>query len=225
MRFYKFQRVNEYTIKGLQEKKLWKSDPVSFNDPFELRLMHLDEEEIYSVKGLSKIRQENADLSYLSDSELFYMVISELQNYLYRFRVISFTEKNDDILMWAHYGADHKGICLGFEVDDTNKEGLYKVNYSDDYPELNLENIWHIEGLAKILLNKSSHWSYEKEWRKIFIEPEEFSCDYPDRFSEIILGARISEENENRIREIYNKDSVNIRKAFLHPKRYELIIE
>ena len=201
------------------------NDPISFNDPFELRLMHIDRENIYSVKGLDKIRQENPNLSYLSDGELFYMAISELQNYFYKFRIISFTEKNDDILMWAHYGTDHKGICLGFDIEDTNKEGLYKVNYSDDYPELNLENIWHIEGLAKILLNKSSHWAYEKEWRKIFIEPEDFLCDYPGNFTEIILGARISEEDETAIREIYSESNIQIKKAYLHPRRYELIIE
>ncbi len=125
--------------------------------------MHFDEKDIYSVKGLDKIRQENPDFSYLSDVDLFYIAISELQNYFYRFRVISFTEKNDDLLMRAHYEADHKGICFGFNIEDTNKEGLYKVIYSDNYPVLYFESIWHREGLARILLNKSSHWAYEKE--------------------------------------------------------------
>jgi hypothetical protein len=91
--------------------------------------------------------------------------------------------------------------------------------------KIDLENIWHIEGLAKILLNKSSHWSYESEWRKIFIEPEDFLSDYPGTFTEIILGARISEEDEKVIREICSKSEILIKKAFLHPKRYELIIE
>jgi hypothetical protein len=135
MIFYKYQRINEYTLSGLKDKKLWKSDPISFNDPFELRLMHLDKNEIYEIKGLDKLRHENPDLSYLADDELFYMVISKLQNYLFRFRVISFTEKKDDILMWAHYAADHKGICLGFNVEDTNKDGIYRVNYDDEYPK------------------------------------------------------------------------------------------
>jgi hypothetical protein len=119
--------------------------------------MYIDENDIYCVKGSDKIIQENPDVSYLSDSKLFHMANNELQNYFYRIRAISFTERNNDVLMWAHYGADHKGIYSGFNIDDTNKKGLYNVIYSDDFPALNLESIWHIDGLAKTLLNKSPH--------------------------------------------------------------------
>ena len=47
MMLYKYQKLDHFTIDGLNGKKLWKSDPFSFNDPFELRLMQLSEDETY----------------------------------------------------------------------------------------------------------------------------------------------------------------------------------
>lgn len=221
---YKYQGVNEYSINGLKDQKLWKADPFSFNDPFELRLMQLADDEIYGVRGLDKLRRENPGFTHLSDQELYYLAISGLQNEFYNLRVTCFTEKNNNLLMWAHYGASHSGFCLGFEIPEDN-ESLHKVNYQDDYPIIDLENVLNITGTAKILLNKSSHWSYENEWRMIFIEPTTNFTDYPGRFAEIILGSRISEKNEEQIRQILKKSNVKIKKAFLHPKKYELTIE
>ena len=152
------------------------------------------------------------------------MAINNLQNDFYRLRVICFTEKNNDILMWAHYGGAHTGICLGFEVEDTNLEAIYKVHYNDEYPILDLENVLNVGGTAKILHNKSSHWSYEKEWRKMFIEPATFLCDYPGHFIEIILGARISENDENQIRQILAILTLILRKHFFIQRDTSLLL-
>ena len=41
-------------------------------------------------------------------------------------RIACFSEKNDDILMWAHYADSNKGICIKFEVED---KYFVKVKY------------------------------------------------------------------------------------------------
>jgi hypothetical protein len=223
MMLYKYQRINENSLSGLIQRTLWAADPISFNDPFELRLMHVQGDEINNVPGFEMIKQKYH--GPLNDQELFKSLIAQIQTSLHQLRIIAYTEINDDILMWAHYAGDHKGICLGFEVDNPNEKGIYKVNYDDKYPELNLEKIWHIDGMTKILLNKSTHWSYEKEWRQTLIEPASFQRDYPGNLSEIIFGARISEDHQKLIREIFKVDKIAIKKASLHPKKYQVVIK
>jgi hypothetical protein len=68
-------------------------------------------------------------------------------------------------VLWSHYAAKHRGICLGFDVD----RNLPKiVNYrasrlglKDDSPIMTVDS-----ELAKLLLlTKFKSWEYENEWR------------------------------------------------------------
>lgn len=225
MILYKYQRINDRTIEDLKQKRLWKSYPQSFNDPFELRLMQLSEE-----IGLQKVKLENPKLGNRSDAE-FLELIEDFQKYLYSVRVITFSEKKDDILMWAHYAGDHKGMCLGFEIESSETVGLFPVDYCDDYPKLNFDKLLEDDGIFKIMINKSTHWSYEKEWRKIFAtipgfpdpHPGDF-CKYPGKLIEMILGARIREGDEILIKDILKNEDVSIKRATLHPNKYQLVI-
>jgi DUF2971 family protein len=162
MMLYKYQRINENSLSGLIKKKLWAAHPLSFNDPFELRLMHVEGDEIDKILGFEKIKRQQPGVS---GQELFDKLVKGIQQELYKLRVICYAESCYDLLMWAHCAGDHKGVCLGFEVEDPHKPGIYPVRYNDEYPKLDFDKVWHIDGLAKILHNKSTHWSYEHEWR------------------------------------------------------------
>ncbi len=96
------------------------------------------------------------------------------------FLIGSFTENNDNILMWAHYADNHKGICIEYDMSDifaTWKESLaflHPVQYKTklfDFTEICLAN-----NLGKAInpycivmpaLIKNIAWSYENEWRLI----------------------------------------------------------
>ncbi|MEJ7736585.1 MAG: DUF2971 domain-containing protein [Chitinophagaceae bacterium] len=67
--------------------------------------------------------------------------------------------------MWAHYGDNHKGVCL--EFDATIAESTIRIN-----PVVyNSESIPAIDKMddycPKILLRKDEEWGYENEWRII----------------------------------------------------------
>ncbi len=49
------------------------------------------------------------------------------------------------------------------------EKGFYKIIYTDLYPNIDLENILHKDGLRKVLWTKGLEWQYEKEWRRINI--------------------------------------------------------
>ena len=52
---------------------------------------------------------------------------------------ISFGGDPRNILMWSHYAANHKGLCLQFELtrDIDNFVFAMPVQYSEDYPIVN----------------------------------------------------------------------------------------
>jgi Protein of unknown function (DUF2971) len=88
------------------------------------------------------------------------------------FGILSLAESPDDLLMWAHYGNNHKGVVIGF--DETNRffqgaeivaglSRLNKVEYNQKRPVLSTST----RDNPKVFLRKSVEWSYEKEWRLI----------------------------------------------------------
>jgi hypothetical protein len=71
-------------------------------------------------------------------------------------------------LLWGHYADKHKGICLGFEVQDENF--FEPVNYVDSRPTLkdfgcsSLSEIKESQ-MRQILFTKWDAWAYEEEYR------------------------------------------------------------
>ncbi len=105
-------------------------------------------------------------------------------------------------VLWSHYGAQHRGICLGFDVERVSTQ---KVHYKDDRILAELdeeENPFKIDGeLQELLLRtKSRYWRYEEEHRvfvplKNAIKEESLHFCRFDRslkLSEVILGPQCS---------------------------------
>jgi hypothetical protein len=71
-------------------------------------------------------------------------------------------------MMWGHYAASHQGICLGFDVKDS-QAGL--VDYVSERATLTLQDVRDGNPdkarilLQKLLLTKFQCWSYEEEYR------------------------------------------------------------
>jgi hypothetical protein len=52
--------------------------------------------------------------------------------------VTCFTELNDNLLMWAHYGGQYRGFCLEFRTDDKLFKKFRKVCYTDTMPKFDI---------------------------------------------------------------------------------------
>lgn len=223
-KLYKYQSINKFTISSLIYRGLWAAKPLSFNDPFEFRLKELKKNDIDKLKNLSEIRNENPHLDKLSDFEFAERYKIEIQNKINGYGVICYTETNDNILMWSHYADNHYGMCLGFEFEDLNESGIYKVNYETLYPELDFEKIWHKEGMAKIFWTKSKDWAYENEWRKITIDSNKI-VPYAGRLIEVIFGYRTSEEDKILIKEILKEETIKYLNADLDQNSFKIKIK
>lgn len=81
---YKYRMVNAHTERIFTHNELWCSSVLELNDPFEC---------FFTATATA-------------------MTHDELNLNRNQFRICAFAEKNDNLLMWAHYTAFHKGICL-----------------------------------------------------------------------------------------------------------------
>lgn len=220
---YRYQTINEYTLQALESGKYWAAKPSTFNDPFEFKLKAPTAADIQRIKGVSEIRKMNPHLDKLSDFEVTSMANQYLQKTIENFGVICFTETSHSILMWSHYSNCHRGMCLGFDIPNTDHAGVYKVEYSRNYPDLDFGNIWHKDGVMKILWTKSPDWSYEKEWRLITVEGNKLE-DYKGRLSQVIFGCRTSDVDKEEIRTRLGKRSVKFFDARIDDAAYKINI-
>ena len=123
--------------------------------------------------------------------------------------IFSLSEVPDDLLMWAHYAANHTGFVLEFNREHTwfcahRPEGddcgtLKKVSYADEPSSPYLAELKAHE----VFYTKGKKWEYEREWRIIrrlaesSMSPSEgvFLFDVPaTAITGVIVGLRTSSE-------------------------------
>lgn len=126
----------------------------------------------------------------------------------------------DSILMWAHYAGSHTGYALEFDGhhahfhEQRSPEDAFRhvrrVTYQETRPSATFSEL----DPSSLLLVKSSHWAYEKEWR-IFRALADAQTVFPgtpypvhlfgfprQAVKSVILGVRIAPETEARIRAV-----------------------
>lgn len=115
-------------------------------------------------------------------------------------RTFCVAEDNDNLLMWSHYAKDHSGAVLelwSLPEEDNPLSVSSPVQYTETPPPFFTEEEFlnYFCGLCTLDLpaltrrsvyTKSSHWSYEREWRVYYPLSEK-----PGPFDEV--GLRSSE--------------------------------
>lgn len=211
----------------------------------------LTEEQIQSVKKSSNPTVRLLELSYPDDpdfgrscGEALSHVMKESANALVRetsegfkrtFKICCFSENPKSILMWSHYADYHKGFCIGYDFyelgsEDLRARSMYPVIYSDGMFDAtgvfgSTKSVENILYLNQVALMKSTEWAYEKEWRLVFgnmLIQEEMSYRVP-KPKHVILGAKISSDNEKAIRKIC--DSKNIEALKLYMKHNQFVLD
>ena len=149
--------------------------------------------------------------------------------------VACLTPHPDKMLMWSHYGDQHRGFCVGFDSDvlenkvpknDTGMpayEGPIKVNYTSERPS----------GEA-VYVTKSLEWEYEDEHRLISRNGPGAPawgpgvwCVEPEAVVEVVLGARMTAQCEAEVVSAVRKlrPAVKLRKALPHSHEYKIVVE
>ena len=169
-------------------------------------------------------------------------VISNIENT----GIFCATKNFSNLLMWAHYADQHKGLVLGFKPSlerDSMLMLLEPVIYSNERPAFYDPKLdWNPDAdkeasrivseqiIKRIHFTKSLHWSYEEELR--FVIPDEvkqgeqasFLKFYPEELAELYLGCRMEENVKDQISSIALKlnPKVAIFQSKLAKYSYEL---
>ena len=203
---YKYRTID--SVKQLLENhKIYFSCCKEFNDPFESAINILSGYtpqqyyESFIFGGMSpevSIELTWQIVSGIIDGESFLKqltreVISSVGYYC-------MTTKPDNLLMWAHYGDSHKGVCLKFDILKDLETFLVPVpvDYNEQYIDFNILN----SDLLSVLRRKSPDWKYEDEYRIIKTDHQGLWEIKPDCLVEIIFGCRTSEEDIKEIKKL-----------------------
>jgi len=87
--------------------------------------------------------------------------IINLKNY---YKIKSFSQIYENIIMWSLYSASHRGYCVKFDFSNLKiKNNLSNINYSNKR-KFFLENDKNVIKIIKAH-TKSQKWKFEKEMR------------------------------------------------------------
>jgi len=195
--------------------------PSDFNDPFDCCPTQIEE------------LPENTFPQAVGDSinQSIQSIISVMLG------VACFTPHPDCMLMWSHYGDQHRGVCVGFDTElllanaPRNSEGnpLY-----EDIVEVKYTSIRPKSGDRDMYYKKSDEWKYENEYRIISTMKKGIPSwgagvwNIPIcAIKEVIIGARVPSDLKENIINLIKTISfeIAIKIVVLHMERFELLIE
>lgn len=247
-RLYKYGSINEYSEALFSGSAIWQASAAVLNDPFECTpsfdFSHRQDQVMAQL--VRALRIENPRLThdsavacatgiYLRGRHRDPAMWEALRNHLiheYRHEVglYCLTERNDSILMWSHYAAQHTGYCLEFEATDyTPVFGTaQRVTYDDKYPVINLYGAPNEDKVLLTFLTKFTDWSYEREWRIIDHDAGPGSREYPSELlKSVTFGLRMSAKDKAMIREWLRARTtpVQLYQAVQGKHRFEITFE
>lgn len=256
---YKYRDWNNPFHKSiLLNNEVYMSPPKDFNDPFDCRIpknftlldspqkisryvndvIERHKEEILAKGkdvGLAKKNYEDRiqdiEQAQKENEEMEYNLMDK------HYGVLSLSGRWDSILMWSHYGAFHKGFCIGFKEQIMRNSGLFgtggPVNYDDEFPTLDpLNPESTMERAFKQTHSKAMAWGYEEEYRftKLYFPEEPTANDriikVPESaVCEVNLGINISEDHKNEIFKTCEHRDIKVFQLKKVPFKFEITRE
>ncbi len=141
--------------------------------------------------------------------------------------ILSLSKKWDVNLLWSHYSNSHQGFCVGFSPINIMNSGLNMsgddITYfkKDKFPTIDPFQDDMTTAYERLFL-KSDDWKYEDEYRltKVFFPNVPTNADrvitLPDNcITEVVLGHKISPENESEIIDLARKKNIKVYKTFI----------
>lgn len=151
-------------------------------------------------------------------------IFKDMRQRLSKVGIFSLSEDCLNQLMWAHYGANHEGIVLGFSSSRDSKLSNHRhclpVTYTREKPTFNSGFINDVQIMlpgsghpniqrvsfedevfrCSTISTKTPARSYEKEWR--YVEESHGLFNYSGILSCMVFGLRMSNERKKYYREL-----------------------
>ncbi|TBT82689.1 DUF2971 domain-containing protein [Vibrio parahaemolyticus] len=245
---YKYRPFNEFTLDIIASNKIFFPKPAIFNDPYDCKI-EIDKK--VSLDDYIKMMRHDAARQFVPENVLegeiakvkkvgivpseflenLSLGIDEYNNENQGMGVLSLSSDPKNILMWAHYADDHKGMCIELERTEENSLGrddvTQPVKYLVGYPRVKaIDFITAPAGSAtrKMLWSKSKDWEYEKEWRMLVTKGNE-TMPLPGKITSIIIGMRMPERNINIIRQLIKGTGIKLKLAEMLKNDYGIKVQ
>jgi hypothetical protein len=218
---------NYYVKDNLINHQLFFNSATSFNDPFDLYpFLECNTTEKELLAKSIRIVRNNEHLNFreakikarkliqkknLHSEQGRQDAIERARTILRNIGVCCFTTNSPEtILMWSHYGDQHKGICLVFDLPEDGFRyqsipdpqprlpvlGPVPIIYSGELPKANLFS-YKASPFFKYVLTKSTEWAYENEYRAASYNQGLIKYD-PMMLKAVIAGCKM------QLREFYD---------------------
>lgn len=144
--------------------------------------------------------QRRVRIRHMLKKETLGLVRADIQKQVDAIGILSLSERCEDLLMWSHYANGHRGLCLGFAASDNDPFFGYAlpVVYSAARPMFNPRDD-DFTASQKVILTKSEHWSYEREWRITETEGKGRYRFPVKALRSVIFGSRITEPDKEKV--------------------------
>lgn len=209
------------------------------NNDFLPTLSSATKEALPALNGEFRLRDPDAFLRRL-ERDFKPALKTEIEKGLQRasqsMGIICFCDPNkikegDDILLWSHYGDNHKGVRIFFETDDIKilSTNLFQVVYSLERARIDITDLSasafnkNVEDAYRnTFKTKNKSWEYEKEVRWIINLKE---CHQENGLSYIPLSPKAIRRIDFGCK-CDNDKSISILKnnAFRHVKLYKALV-
>jgi len=220
---YKFQGNKDYSLQNLKAHAIYYSSVKKFNDPYDCDILpNIVQPTPAELALIKEHAQQNKELPDIARKEILEysgddlgvrllegmqkIINDQLEKSRGNLGVACFSSRNDDLLMWAHYGDRFKGYCLELSTRAGMLSNLLPVQYVDAIPSYSLHSLIVNEpssiGISKLFLSKAKSWQYEHEWRSFCEQPDRMISYDPKDLVGIYLGPEIEEKSMAEIMQI-----------------------
>jgi hypothetical protein len=218
MKVYHYTKYDTFIDKILPNKQLKFGDFKETNDPSEFI-------RYCSLAGSTLPHNKQKLLSEQFFKEIF------------SYKALCFSMSNDKRegwqlpCMWAHYGNNHKDICIELDLDQLPKINIISgpIHYDDSYSirnfnfksgdsdEKKIVNDYIIENTEQLFFKKERDWEIEQEYR--FISKSEEYLDITNAITAVYMGVRNlwDSEKAKSLYKLLEHESIEL--YFLESKR------
>lgn len=225
--FFDLEKSREYTS-SKDMKNILKMDSYS-------HLSEVEKKDIKDSKNPIKTyisilnKKSNVDTENLQKEINSIGLKKDIKKMKNKFRISSFSEVNNSILMWSHYAKNHTGFCIEYETgDDKLLSELFPVVYTDDFFDITdailTEDIYKPYMLQSVF-RKCNVWEYEQEWRIVY-ETKDNINGYLHKIEEIkavYMGTKIENSNKKELEMICKDKKIDLYQMELSDEKFELI--
>ena len=221
---YKYYTPTDLALRAFQEQCIYFGVPTNFNDPYDCayvpRVKSISVEKrkrlrdwIFRQPGMIIPPIPEADIT-MDEQETIKMAnhaLNVVRNAnLQENKIACFSECNDNVLMWSHYGGRNGGFCLKFCTGEKAKpldsKHMVKVRYSKKPPGFDLVDMLEAsekeqtERIMDLVRTKSCDWAYEREWRLMAEQWRDKVAYSPHILEAVFLGVYIDSKTADTIR-------------------------